>query len=41
MVYGANVALQTLPPGRYLLQVTISDLVAKTNAAQQVTYEIQ
>jgi hypothetical protein len=39
--YGADIALQTLPAGRYLLQVTISDRVAKTSASQQVTFEIE
>lgn len=39
--YGADIALQTLPPGRYLLQVTITDKVAKTTAAQQVSFDIE
>ena len=41
IVYGADIALQTLPAGRYLLKVTISDRVAKTSAAQQVSFEIE
>lgn len=41
IVYGADIALQTLPPGRYLLQVTISDPIAKTSAAQLVPFEIE
>lgn len=41
VVYGADIALQTLPAGRYLLKVTISDRVAKTSAAQQVSFEIE
>ncbi len=39
--YGADIALQTLPVGRYLLQVTVFDRVAKTSALQQVTFEIE
>ncbi|HYJ87414.1 MAG TPA: VWA domain-containing protein [Pyrinomonadaceae bacterium] len=39
--YGADIALQTLPAGRYLLQVTITDKVAKTSASQQVSFEIE
>ncbi|MEK6283269.1 MAG: VWA domain-containing protein [Acidobacteriota bacterium] len=39
--YGADIALQTLPAGRYLLQVTVADRVAKTSASQQVSFEIE
>jgi hypothetical protein len=39
--YGADIALQTLPSGRYLLQVTITDNVAKTTATQRVSFEIE
>ncbi len=39
--YGADIALQTLPAGRYLLQVTITDNAAKTAATQQVSFEIE
>jgi VWFA-related protein len=39
--YGADIALQTLPAGRYLLKVTITDKVAKTTATQHVTFEIE
>ncbi len=39
--YGADIALQTLPAGRYLLQVTVFDRAAKTSAMQQVAFEIQ
>jgi VWFA-related protein len=39
--YGADIALQTLPPGRYLLQVTVSDRAAKTTATQQISFEIE
>ncbi len=39
--YGADIALRTLPAGRYLLQVTVWDRVAKTTASQQVSFEIE
>jgi VWFA-related protein len=39
--YGADIALQSLPAGRYILQVTINDLVAKSSAVQQVTFDIE
>jgi VWFA-related protein len=39
--YGADIALQTLPAGRYLLQVTVSDRAAKTSATQQISFEIE
>lgn len=39
--YGANVALQSLPAGRYLLHVTISDKLAKTSASQQIGFTIE
>ncbi|HEY3027647.1 MAG TPA: VWA domain-containing protein [Pyrinomonadaceae bacterium] len=41
IVYGGDIALQTLPAGRYLLQVTISDRIARTSAAQQVSFDIE
>jgi VWFA-related protein len=41
IVYGANVGLQTLPPGRYLLQVNIFDRVAKSNASREVSFEVE
>lgn len=41
ILYGADIALQTLPAGRYSLQVTISDRVAKTSAREQVSFEIE
>jgi VWFA-related protein len=41
IVYGADVALQTLPPGRYSLQVTIFDRLANTRAVEQVTFQIE
>lgn len=39
--YGADIALQTLPAGRYLLQVTVFDRAAKSSAMQQISFEIQ
>jgi VWFA-related protein len=39
--YGADIALQSLPAGRYILQVTINDRVAQTNETQQVTFDIE
>jgi hypothetical protein len=39
--YSADIALQSLPPGRYALQVTVSDRAAKTSASQQITFEIE
>lgn len=41
IVYGANVGLQTLPPGRYLLQVNIFDRVAKSNASREISFEVE
>ncbi len=41
IVHGANIALQTLSTGRYLLEVTVWDRVAKTNATQHITFEIE
>ncbi|HKO99529.1 MAG TPA: VWA domain-containing protein [Pyrinomonadaceae bacterium] len=39
--YAADIALQTLPAGRYLLEVKVSDRVAKTTASRQTTFEIE
>jgi VWFA-related protein len=39
--YGADIALQSLPAGHYILQVTINDKVAKTSEAQQVAFDIE
>ncbi|HEX6647910.1 MAG TPA: VWA domain-containing protein [Pyrinomonadaceae bacterium] len=38
--YGATVALRTLPPGRYVLRVTVNDRNANTSAMNQVLFEI-
>lgn len=40
IVFGADIGLQTLPPGRYLLQVNISDRIAKTNTSRELSFEI-
>jgi VWFA-related protein len=39
--YGADLALKTLPAGRYLLKVTITDRNSNTNASQQVAFDIE
>lgn len=39
--YGADIALKNLPTGRYVLQVTINDRTAQTNATQQITFDIE
>jgi VWFA-related protein len=41
IVHGADFTLQNLPPGRYLLQVTVSDRIAKTVATQQAAFFIE
>jgi hypothetical protein len=41
IVFGADIGLQTLPPGRYLLQVNISDRIAKANAGRELSFEIE
>lgn len=41
IVYGADIALQTLPVGRYVLSVTVNDKIAKTSATQQVLFDIE
>lgn len=39
--YGANVGLRALPPGRYMLDVTITDKLAKASTSQQIAFEIE
>jgi VWFA-related protein len=39
--YSADIALQSLPTGRYALQVTVSDRAAKTSASQEITFDIE
>ena len=41
IVYGADLTLHNLTPGRYLLQVTVSDRIAKTVATQQAAFVIE
>jgi hypothetical protein len=38
--YGADVPLQDLQPGRYLLKVTITDNLAKASASQDYLFQI-
>jgi VWFA-related protein len=39
--YAAEIPLETLTAGRYILQVTVTDRAAKTSAQQQVRFEIK
>jgi hypothetical protein len=38
--YAAEVSLNGLPAGRYLLQVTVVDRISKKSASQQSRFEI-
>jgi hypothetical protein len=38
--YAAEIPLDSMPAGRYLLQVIVIDRIAKTTATQQVAFEI-
>ncbi|MBV9957588.1 MAG: VWA domain-containing protein [Acidobacteria bacterium] len=38
--YAAEIPLDSMPAGRYLLQVVVIDRIAKTSATQYVTFEI-
>ena len=38
--YAAEISLETMPAGRYVLQVTAIDRVAKTSVTRQVNFEI-
>ncbi|HEV2707356.1 MAG TPA: VWA domain-containing protein [Pyrinomonadaceae bacterium] len=38
--YAAEIPLSGLPPGRYVLEVTVADRNAKANAAQRVGFEV-
>jgi hypothetical protein len=38
--YGASVALRKLPPGRYILRVTVNDRNANTRAVNQILFEV-
>lgn len=39
--YAADISLDGIPPGRYRLQVTAIDRLAKTSATQNVNFEIE
>jgi hypothetical protein len=39
--YGGEFALSSLAPGRYTLQVTITDRVANTSVAQRSFFEVE
>jgi VWFA-related protein len=39
--YAAEVALAGLRPGRYVLQISVVDRIAKTSATQQTRFEVQ
>ena len=41
MPYWSEISLNTLPPGRYVLVVTISDPKARSSATQQVNFRIE
>jgi VWFA-related protein len=41
LINGADIALQNLPSGRYLLEVKVNDRVANSSASQQVVFEIE
>ncbi|HVS83205.1 MAG TPA: VWA domain-containing protein [Pyrinomonadaceae bacterium] len=39
--YAAELALSSLQPGRYVLQVTVIDRIAKTSASQRFNFEVE
>jgi VWFA-related protein len=39
--YGGDFALSGLPLGRYILQVTITDRIAKTSATQRTSFDVE
>jgi VWFA-related protein len=41
LLYAADLSLADLPPGRYVLQVTVLDRVAGSSASQQTRFEIE
>ena len=41
IVYGADIALKTLPAGRYFLKVTVTDRLAQSSSTQQVSFQIE
>jgi VWFA-related protein len=41
LAYAAELPLEALPAGRYVLQVTVIDRIAKTSASQRASFEIE
>jgi hypothetical protein len=41
IAYAAEIPLEGMPAGRYVLQVTAIDRIAKTSASQRVNFEIE
>jgi VWFA-related protein len=39
--YGGDFALSGLPPGRYILQITITDRIAKASASQRTGFNVE
>ena len=39
--YAAEVSLEGMPTGRYLLRLTVVDRVSKTSSSQETRFEIQ
>jgi hypothetical protein len=39
--YGGEVALKSLPPGRYGLRLTVKDAIAGRDASQNIDFEIR
>jgi hypothetical protein len=39
--YGADIKLNTLTPGRYLLRIDINDRAANTSASQEIMFEVE
>jgi VWFA-related protein len=39
--YGAEIPLEGISPGRYVLQISVIDRIAKTSASQRTTFEIE
>lgn len=40
VLYAAEIVLKNLPGANYLLEVTVSDRIAKTGASQEITFQI-
>ena len=39
--YAADVVLNDLPPGSYVLKVTVIDRVGKTSASQRLNFQVE